>query len=486
MAFSRPGRWTGWFSALILFGALFAGAPSASAAPPAGVTGVIPGEPGGNCPKSFQVVVRGKHHGCTHPDSDPPGIDRRNRDPIAAESTAPTSTTASAAGPLPCYGDGQSGPRVQAIYAYPPGQANRSAQLLPSMQGWAAATNQVVANSAAETGGVRHIRFVTDAACSLSVAAVAVSSAAAADFAATVSELEGMGFNRSDRKYLVWMDAAVYCGIADIYVDDRAGQNNANNGLAAQFSRVDRGCWGVAGQSIEAHELMHNLGGVQTSAPHATSFNHCSDDAERMCYADGSGSTVTQVCPATHENVLDCNSDDYFSTAPPAGSYLATHWNTANSAFLANTEPTLPSGTATGRFTSLAPARILDTRYGTGGFTGPVGPGQSISFKVLGVGGVPASGVSAVVLNVAVTAPTNASYLTVYPSGTSTPNAANLNFNAGQTTSNAVVAKVGADGKVTVFNAAGWVLVIADVNGWFSDGSGVLGGLYSSLAPARI
>lgn len=81
-----------------------------------------------------------------------------------------------------------------------------------------------------------------------------------------------------------------------------------------------------------------------------------------------------------------------------------------------------PNGTAaSGRYNALNPARIVDTRNGTGGFVSPVGIGGTISPKVTGVGGVPASGVSAVVLNVTVTEPTTGGFLTVFPNGTTPP-----------------------------------------------------------------
>jgi hypothetical protein len=133
------------------------------------------------------------------------------------------------------------------------------------------------------------------------------------------------------------------------------------------------------------------------------------------------------------------------------------------------TDPPPATAGALGQFHPLTPARILDTRTGVGGVLGKVGPGGTITVDVTGPGGVPTVGVASVVLNVAVTQPTASGFLTVYPSGSSRPTASNLNFVAGQTVPNLVVAKVGADGKVKVFNSSGSTHVIFDVAGWYTD-----------------
>lgn len=82
-------------------------------------------------------------------------------------------------------------------------------------------------------------------------------------------------------------------------------------------------------------------------------------------------------------------------------------------------------GTATppvgGLTTPLTPARILDTRNGTGGSAAPVGPGQPITVQVTGVGGVPSTGVSAVMLNLTATGPSADTYLTATPRGRPRP-----------------------------------------------------------------
>ena len=73
------------------------------------------------------------------------------------------------------------------------------------------------------------------------------------------------------------------------------------------------------------------------------------------------------------------------------------------------------------------------------------------------------------VLNVTVTEPSGAGFVTVYPCGVATPLASNLNFEAGTTAANAVVVKVGDDGKVCLFSSRSTQLIV-DVNGYFPSG----------------
>ena len=152
------------------------------------------------------------------------------------------------------------------------------------------------------------------------------------DIDETITALGRLGFNRADRKYLVFMDANVYCGIGEIAPDDEPGAENANNG-GPSYGRTDAGCWDGA---TVAHEHMHNVGGVRLSAPHSSGNHHCVDENDVMCYSDEPDRPPMQlVCPGpAGEALFDCNSDDYFNANPAPGSYLATRWNAANSQYL--------------------------------------------------------------------------------------------------------------------------------------------------------
>ncbi len=120
-----------------------------------------------------------------------------------------------------------------------------------------------------------------------------------------------------------------------------------------------------------------------------------------------------------------------------------------------------------GSFSSTGPSRILDTRSGEGGITGPLAAGQEIDLRVAGVAGVPA-GARAVVLTVTGDAATAVTYLTAWPKGESRPNTSDLNLRPGGARANVVVANVGADGQIKLFNDKGSTHAIVDIVGYFS------------------
>jgi alpha-tubulin suppressor-like RCC1 family protein len=136
-------------------------------------------------------------------------------------------------------------------------------------------------------------------------------------------------------------------------------------------------------------------------------------------------------------------------------------------------------------FASLVPARLLDSRPGSitidGDYAGDdVRTADLITvLRVVGRGGVP-NDATAVVLNVTVTQAEGTGFITAYPCGSDRPNASNLNYTAGATIANAVIAKVGTNGNVCLYTSAA-VQLIADVNAYYRDTSA-----FASLVPARL
>ncbi|WP_246042529.1 MULTISPECIES: RICIN domain-containing protein [Streptomyces] len=240
-----------------------------------------------------------------------------------------------AAGPagqtVQCDGDGSSGNRVQVVYVHGPDR-DRYSQYFASFRKWAADADLIYSMSAQETGGVRHIRYVTAADCTPTVLNIELPASALADFSATNRALAAKGLDRRDRKYMIFADSQVYCGIGTFAGDERPGQNNLSN-FGPSYGRTDTGCWGG---HTAAHELGHNLGAVNNSAPNTSRGAHCTDEWDVMCYSDTPYyPKMRNVCTnKASENILDCNHDDYFHTNPKPGSYLATHWNIADNQFL--------------------------------------------------------------------------------------------------------------------------------------------------------
>jgi murein DD-endopeptidase MepM/ murein hydrolase activator NlpD len=139
-----------------------------------------------------------------------------------------------------------------------------------------------------------------------------------------------------------------------------------------------------------------------------------------------------------------------------------------------------------GQFRALAPARILDTRNNIGGIGTQIRGGQTVNLAVVGTGGVPASGVAAVILNVTVTGAGGPGYLTLFPTGSLRPQSSSINYRAGDTVANLVQAPVGTGGYASIFVGGAAVHVIADVAGYYTSDVSTGNGLYHPLTPARI
>ena len=123
-------------------------------------------------------------------------------------------------------------------------------------------------------------------------------------------------------------------------------------------------------------------------------------------------------------------------------------------------------------FNLVAPSRLLDTRSGSDVVrAGRVVPGSPLSVGMLGVGGVPSSGVGGLGLNLTVVGASAPGFLTVFACGGPVPGVSSVNFGVGEAVANAVIVPPGVNGRVC-FDASTPVQVIADINGWFTEGQG--------------
>ena len=260
-----------------------------------------------------------------------------------------------------CYGNGVNGFRVQLVYAFVDGKPNRSAQIVPKiLNTWVPKMEGVVRQTSKEQGREIGLRLHSPG-CRLGVSVVSIPKEIAYPGPGDSSQpglvmnyLYERGFNKIDRKYMLWLDEASsvtgVCGVAPLLNAPVAGDNptpvtphnlgsneaisyvaiafRANN----QMSRADN-CWGngAMGAKTEMHELLHTLGAVQSTAPNSNKMGHCTDDLDIMCYSEGGVKTRPRC--AVRVELLDCGMDDYFHARPPAGSYLSTHWNVAQSSF---------------------------------------------------------------------------------------------------------------------------------------------------------
>jgi hypothetical protein len=129
--------------------------------------------------------------------------------------------------------------------------------------------------------------------------------------------------------------------------------------------------------------------------------------------------------------------------------------------------------TQTGGYTPIALDRVLDSRLDVTGQY-PVASGYTAVFPAVatrlnGTGAaVPASGVSAVMVNVTVLTPSGPGSIAVLPGGSAWDGSATLSFAAGASQQSMIAAKVGVDGRLAIRNNARTaVVIVADVVGYF-------------------
>ncbi|MFG3053443.1 protease pro-enzyme activation domain-containing protein [Kitasatospora sp. NPDC048239] len=237
-------------------------------------------------------------------------------------------------------------------------------------------------------------------------------------------------------------------------------------------------------------EYWGTVGGTSGAAPlWAAIIAHANADAR--CAASGPvgylnpllyrlGADALKDVTTGHTNVTASGYSGGLYTAAP-GYDMATGLGTprvdALTRELCAALPQSPAGT----YRSTGPTRLLDTRADSS----PVAAYGERSLQISGSAGIPATGVTAVILNVTATAPATDGHLTVYPSGGARPDTSNLNWTAGTTVPNLVTVPVGKDGRVTFYNGAwGGVHLLADVQGYYTSATD--GATYRPSGPARV
>lgn len=215
------------------------------------------------------------------------------------------------------------------------------------------------------------------------------------------------------------------------------------------------------------------------------SFRHLTNSAQRV----GATNAGTVAITYTAANPLPASGID---TITAQNHPTETVENSTSYTYATSTAP--PSNP----YTAVPPFRVCDTRpaqpgiaanqCNTGAGSGPIASGATRVIAVGGLSGdgVPASGVTAVVVNLTGIAPSASTFLTLYPDGTTKPRTSNLNPLKGGTVANLVEVGVSSAGKLDLFNTTntGSINVALDVEGYVSATSP---GFYNAAAaPVRI
>lgn len=139
---------------------------------------------------------------------------------------------------------------------------------------------------------------------------------------------------------------------------------------------------------------------------------------------------------------------------------------------------------APGTFYPLGVRRVFDTRAAG---SHPLQPGRENLVQIGGNGGVPTTGVAAVVANVSVISPARAGTLSAYPFDAGWNTGTSLSFAAGRSEQDVLSVGIGDYGAIGLRNASSApVQVVVDVIGYYLGGTPVDYGSYQSTPSYRV
>ena len=121
--------------------------------------------------------------------------------------------------------------------------------------------------------------------------------------------------------------------------------------------------------------------------------------------------------------------------------------------------------------TTITPLRIVDTRPGAASLGGQKVPWGSLETRTVdtaGLGSIPEDAVGVVVNVTALNATAPGTFLTLFPTGSSMPNASTLNPTPNEVAFNAATVLLGPDGTFEIYNYSGTVDVIIDVTAYMT------------------
>jgi hypothetical protein len=282
-----------------------------------------------------------------------------------------------------------SAPHFKLVYAHPADRPDRFAGWADALQANVALVQRFLA---AQTGGAKALRFDMGTRCGPQYVDVQVvhlprrRASYVDNFGAIVADVYARLGRGEQRNVVVLADTlnggGYDYGLGETVLGpdgERRGPANPHNrgGFASVlFSRDGQPAPGAsrAGWWPEGllHEITHNLGAVQWSAPHSTQppgfrfdrYGHCWQGADVMCYVEDpwAAHPMRYDCAPVGGAIpqaYDCGRDDYFNPAPPPGSYLARYWNVYDSAFLGSCAELAPA--CGGGMEGLAPSPPVST-----------------------------------------------------------------------------------------------------------------------------